>query len=441
MLRSLPTRPALSAASLENLTEILVRESGMVSLRGRPEDVQWAVAERAAARQPAVDLPAYVELVGRDRAELEGLLELLTIGETFFFRHPEVFSALTEHAFPEFAGQPTAPRFWSAACSIGCEAYTLAMAWEEFSGESAGGLTPEILGTDLNVRFLEQARRGDYGAWSLRNLAAGRVERFFTRHEDRFQVRDRFRRAARFERLNLVPFAETPDLVAGGFDLILCRNVMIYFSPETNARLAEAFFDRLRPGGWFVTGASECNVEIFARYEAITAGGAILYRRPQETATPTPVFRPSTPARRSRLPPPKPAAAATTPGFAELASRRRWTETLAAAERALVLDSLDAEAHFFAGLAHAALGQPNAAIDSLRRCLYLRRDHVGAHLNLALLFSGAGQSRSATRHARLALKSPLRAETPIPTPNGPVAVEALPTRLEPIINSSQEDPS
>lgn len=226
--------------------------------------------------------------------ELERLINILTIGETHFFRNTAHFEALANHVLPsliakkrEAANQlsPNAPgvpqlRIWSAGCSTGEEPYSIAMLLRE--------LIPDIekwrifiLGTDINANSLTRAREAVYRDWSFREPRA-KVRRaiYFEQDGPHYRLRDDIRRQVTFTQHNLVE-DEFPSLHNGiaAMDLIICRNVTIYFSQEITQQLIKKFYATLVDDGWFLVGHSEPSILFYQEFQAHTFPKAIFYQK------------------------------------------------------------------------------------------------------------------------------------------------------------------
>lgn len=233
------------------------------------ERVRAFMAEAGVAGEP--------ELVRRLEAEpafRTALVEALTIHETRFFRIPAQFEALGG-LLPELAARhperhPTL-RLWTAACSTGEEAYSLAMTVRDRSR----GWGAEILATDLSRAALAQARRARYPTDRLEHLPRGYRERFLTEHAFEVEVVPEVRALVRFQPHNLK--APAP---AGPWDLILCRNVMIYFDNAFRSELLERLYQALTPGGYLFVGEAETLHLVPHRFSTREVGGAIAYQRP-----------------------------------------------------------------------------------------------------------------------------------------------------------------
>lgn len=206
-------------------------------------------------------------------ALIDGLLDRLTTNHTAFWREPEHFEWLRGRlaAHPREEQMAT---IWCAAASTGEEPYTLAMVGREVWGPAAGERL-RILATDVSVQALETAKRGAYGEERLAQLPPGWRDRYFEPSPDEagsWRVRGPVRDMVHFRRLNLVdPFPQI-----GPFPFVFCRNVMIYFSPETKTRIAEKLIRRVSPGGHLVVGHAEGLTGLEAQLEYVQPA---VYRR------------------------------------------------------------------------------------------------------------------------------------------------------------------
>ncbi|MBC7818111.1 MAG: chemotaxis protein CheR, partial [Planctomycetaceae bacterium] len=167
-------------------------------------------------------------------------------------------------------------RAWSAGCASGEEAYSLAML---FDSEGWAGRS-HVLGTDISARALAAARRGSYREWSFRGDGAAQALRFVTRRSEEHVIADALRGRVEFKPLNLA-IENYPSMAAGtvALDLILCRNVLIYFDLATVASVARRLFESLVPGGWLVTGASDPPLGEHAPFETVIAPEGVFLRR------------------------------------------------------------------------------------------------------------------------------------------------------------------
>lgn len=196
----------------------------------------------------------YFSLIRGNPAERNVMLDRLTTNHTYFMREPRHFEFLRERILPEITKKhpDKCLRIWSAGCSTGEEAYTAVMVMKEWFGPGADW-DYRILATDLSTRVLSAARQGTYPRESLRSLPRGWEKRYFRRDGEAFRLSDEVKREVIFRRLNLME----PFPFHHPFDLIFCRNVMIYFNQRTKNELIAKFCDALTPGGYLLIGHSE----------------------------------------------------------------------------------------------------------------------------------------------------------------------------------------
>jgi chemotaxis protein methyltransferase CheR len=193
-------------------------------------------------------LGAYASVLRRDREELDRFLDRVTINVSQLWRHPEQFEVLSGVVLPELA-QAGRIRAWSAGCSYGAEAYTLAAVCRL----AAPTALTAILGTDIDRRAIERARDGSFSADDVRDAPPNALARFFTMDGDRWRPTSELRALVAFERGDLLRLRPP----AGVYDLVLCRNTVIYFNEEVRDALHARLAAALRPGGVLVVGATE----------------------------------------------------------------------------------------------------------------------------------------------------------------------------------------
>lgn len=203
------------------------------------------------------DVPALVERACRGHAsspEAKAVLDALTTHETYFFREQAFWKAFKQEILPKlFAGGQRPLRIWSAACSTGQEAYSFAILLSELAPGVAKDC--EIFATDISQPVIHKAREGRYSSFEVnRGVSGARLVRHFRQCTGGFRVRTQVRRRVRWDEHNL--FERLPSN-AGRFDLILCRNVLIYFSREDRQRVEDHLLAHLAPGGFVGLGCAE----------------------------------------------------------------------------------------------------------------------------------------------------------------------------------------
>ena len=221
------------------------------------------------------------------------LVEALTTGETSFNRDKHPYEALRRHILPELAAKVRhrrqvgyaipVSRIWSAACSTGQEPYSIAMAIRDYlDGDGTGSLTTAaftILATDVSVKNLEIAKAGRYLDRELdRGIEAEQRRKYFHKTDDGWAVNDNLRAQIEFRRLNLTD----PIEQLGPFDLIFCRNVLIYFDEQSRQRLCDLFYRLLSSGGMLILGAAENLYGLETRFLSEPVGGTYVYRKHAE---------------------------------------------------------------------------------------------------------------------------------------------------------------
>jgi chemotaxis protein methyltransferase CheR len=202
----------------------------------------------------------------------ERLCEKLTVQESYFFREPGKLAIVRDHVLATHAPGRQPLRVWSAGCATGEEPYTLAALCQE---AGLGGRY-RILGTDLSPAAIDEAREGCYSRWSVRGMDPTRVAELFDKAGSRFRVVDRLRENVSFARHNLMD-PRPPEW--GQFDVVMCRNVLIYLTPEATHAALTTFREALVTGGWLVLGASDPLADTFPGLEAVLTNYGLAYRR------------------------------------------------------------------------------------------------------------------------------------------------------------------
>jgi chemotaxis methyl-accepting protein methylase len=199
----------------------------------------------------------YAEVLEKDPSELERLRDRLTVNVTEFLRDPDVWEEIRELVLPALldkaAGRPKRElRIWSAGCSSGEEPYSLAMLSREAARAQGKGVDVRVLASDLDAVVLQRAKDGRYPSAAFTHVPPALLKAWFEPEGDGYRAGPALRSAVNFRILDLFSTPPPPEL-----DLILCRNVMIYFSRDLQQKLLRAFHQALRPGGVFITGKTE----------------------------------------------------------------------------------------------------------------------------------------------------------------------------------------
>jgi chemotaxis protein methyltransferase CheR len=250
------------------------------------ESSRFLLAKRVARRVSDLGLGGFaayhfqLRSAGGDE-ELATLVDLITTNETYFFRERSQLRALVEEVVPELLlhrkpGSNRPISVWSAGCSSGEEPYSIvALAME-------AGLEPgrdiRVYASDISRPVLTRSRRGVYREASFRETSDDLRMRYFVEKDGLFRVCDEVKKHVDFIHLNLLD--DSKIALLGAMDVILCRNVIIYFGAETKRRVISTFYDRLRPGGFLLLGHSESLINISSAFEISHLKRDLVYRRP-----------------------------------------------------------------------------------------------------------------------------------------------------------------
>jgi chemotaxis protein methyltransferase CheR len=371
---------------LEEIVELIRQESGIQLHPDRYRALRGAIARA----EPNADAAAFLELLdqpGRGLA-MARLLDEVTVHESSFFREWDALDALSWRlmlAHAQARGSSVI-RVWSAACSAGEEPYSLAIA----ACEAFASTDPpvRILGTDISLGALERAREGRYRERPMLGVSPELRSRYFTQDGTEQSVGERARRIVEFRSHNLArdpipPLGEEP------FDLVLCRNVLIYFDADTVERVLPALERSIHPEGTLILGTADT---LCGTNQRLTRS---LERR--DAANSRPVARRRPLGRR-------PEKAVTLGEALEAAGAGRYDEALAGTDALLARDPLDAEASFVRGLVLLESGSFAQAAEALRRALYLEPGFGLAAFQLGRAYDGLGDEPAARRVYAQALR-------------------------------------
>ncbi len=208
------------------------------------------------------------------------LLDILTTNETYFFRESNQLKVFAEEIIPEIAAARHADksfRVWSAGCSTGEEPYTLAMIMMESA--HLNGWHKEVLATDISHRVLHSAREGVYGTLAFRNIEPLYHERYFHKlEENKYRVRDNVKALVTFGHLNIMQSSSWP--ADGSFDVVFCRNVLIYFSPEAKRKAVANLEAKLKTGAFLLLGHAESLLNISTSFALRHFKYDMVYQKP-----------------------------------------------------------------------------------------------------------------------------------------------------------------
>jgi chemotaxis protein methyltransferase CheR len=252
------------------------------------ESKQYFLENRLSRRLTEVNLSSYrgyLELIqgpgGRD--ELKQLFIEITTNETSFWRNPPQIEAFQRIVLADAAALAKSKgsnrlRIWSAACSSGEEPYTLAMVCMEARDTILRGMQVEIVSTDISERVLALAREGQYGSYTLRNLTPVQLKQHFNAlGQDTYEVKAELKQMVTFKNFNLVDYPGYKAL--GSFEVIFCRNVLIYFDEPVKIKVLKGFHEQLQPKGFLLVGHSESIHSFNIGFELMHFAKAMGYRK------------------------------------------------------------------------------------------------------------------------------------------------------------------
>lgn len=242
------------AEALGRILQQLRAQGGQGFERYKPTTVRRRV-ERRMGLHGLRDLADYADLLESNAGEVDLLFKEMMIGVTCFFRDPELWQILGRQVLPQLADKlpaDAAVRAWCAGCSTGQEAYSLAMTWSDVLSARGVPRRLQVFASDLSAGAVARARAGSYKAPDLEGVSAAQRERYFVAEGGRARVTRELREMVLFARHDL-----TADPPFGRLDLLICRNVLIYFQSDQQHELLRMFHQCLRPGGWLVLGLSE----------------------------------------------------------------------------------------------------------------------------------------------------------------------------------------
>ncbi len=214
--------------------------------------------------------------------EFNNLMNVVTTNETSFFRNEPQLLSFSEEVLPLIIQEkmqtrgPKHIRLWSAGCSTGEEPYTLAMILME-ALHSLTGWNIEIVANDISENVLQKARRGEYSGITLRGVKPHILAKYFTKADDMYRVKPEIKAMVSFSHLNLHDARKIS--LNSNFDMVFCRNVMIYFSDEVKKQLVRGFFNSLRPGGYFYIGHAETLHGISKAFKLVYFKNALVYQK------------------------------------------------------------------------------------------------------------------------------------------------------------------
>lgn len=277
--------PRLTDAQFEKLRDLIYEVSGISYGANKKYLLESRLAKRLEARKLRTfdEYHTFLKYDPRKQEEFSFLFNEITTNETSFFRNMPQIKAFQERVLPELIAAKEAKmqrtlRIWSAACSSGEEPYTLAICIREALKDEISRWRVEIFGNDIATDMLERAEDGVYSEYTMRATPLACKSAYFDKLPNGdFKVKPELRRMVRFQFLN---FSDTARMNAQKqYDVIFCRNVLIYFDLEAKRRFVQHFYDALNPGGYFFIGHAESLHNLTRAFKMVHFPQALAYRK------------------------------------------------------------------------------------------------------------------------------------------------------------------
>ena len=272
----------ISPEDVQRFCEFLYRRTGMSFTEAKRYFIDRRLEDRIAATGSS-SFQAYFSLLRADADhEIEHIINSFTVNETYFYREDHQLRCMTSSLLQAITSRRKpggTVRIWSVPCSTGEEPYSIAL-WLMENWPEVDSYNIEIIGSDIDTRALKAAAEGIYGDRALMRLSPDLIDRYFRLVADgRHQIDDGLRNSIEFTRANLI---DAKDMAPyRDFDLIFCRNVLIYFDDASRRQAAENLYGCLRPGGYICLGHSESMSRISPLFRVARFPDAIVYQRPE----------------------------------------------------------------------------------------------------------------------------------------------------------------
>lgn len=287
----------LPESLLSQLSDFIANHTGLYFPEARWRDLERGI--RSAAGEFGFDgaeaCIRWLVSAPLTKPQVEVLASHLTVGETYFLRDKKTFTAVEEEILPQLIrfrrGGERHLRIWSAGCCTGEEAYSVAILFDRILPDIRNWHIT-ILATDINPRFLRNAASGTYGQWSFRDAPSWIKDRYFQeRKGSRFEILSRVKRMVTFSYLNLAEDSY-PSLTnnTNAMDLILCRNVLMYFAPDKIRKVVGNFYRCLVDGGWLIVSPTEVSHTLFGQFVTANFSGMTFYRKVHSPELQVPTF-------------------------------------------------------------------------------------------------------------------------------------------------------
>ena len=399
---------------MKDFSHYISNEMGLYFPENRLIDLRRGIS--AAAKEFAfTDVEECMEWLmtaSLSQEQTETLASFLTIGETYFFREEHVFRILESRLLPDLIYKKKQTdrtlRIWSAGCATGEEPYTLSIILNKLIPDIKNwNIT--ILATDINTDFLAKLSKGVYTEWSFRNVPTHIKNCYFSKVDtNKYQINSRLQEIVKPAYLNLSQ-NEYPSVITNtnAIDIILCRNVLMYFSPVLIEKILQRFYHCLNEDGWFIPGLSESFAKMPQRLNSERIDGVPFYKKvshpfevnqphalgitpPQNTPPPTVVAEPPRPVVK-------------VPSIEDLANAGSLVAALQSCDASIRQDKMNPDLHYMRALILSELNESAELLAALNRVLYLDPNHILAHVFLGKIYRKKNATVRSHHHFELAI--------------------------------------
>ncbi len=276
MLGNTSTNIKLSDNTFKQLRDIIYEKSGIFI----PDNKKYFLENKLMRRIQEKNFNSFEDYLyliryNSNGNELSSLFDLVTTNETFFFREPLQFDILFDFIIPEisrFKGNNNF-KIWSAACSTGEEPYTIVL----IKTEKKPDMKLDVYASDISDSVLNAAKKGVYSSYSVRNVPEPYKKKYFSQNGQGFELDEGIKNSVRFLNINLNDEKKMRTMY--DFDIIFCRNVLIYFDDKAKQKVVSLLYNSLRPGGYLITGSTESLHNVTRAFKPVVINKAIVYRR------------------------------------------------------------------------------------------------------------------------------------------------------------------
>lgn len=434
----------LTSSEMNSLVKVISREMGLHYPPNRHDELMNGIRKVALALQDKYTLESIIkQIISGNGINPEIFRELsvaLTINETYFFREEPTIQFILNIIIPEIINYEGEYKIWSAGCSSGEEPYTLAILLKENLPQvKFNNVT--IKATDISPKALEKAKKGEYSEWSFRETSSFVRQKYFQKRAKLWQISDTIKEKVEFSILNLA-IDSYPSHMIGQFNLILCRNVLIYFSNTTSAIIANNLHNTLRENGWLVTSQVELNDQIFAKFSRASEGNGFFYKKTSILQTPSStVVSQDIPTeistykkditkfrqqllqhkklKKSEEHKAKLISNLENPDNGEsqkvmynkareLAGKREYSESMKILDELMSQNHFEADFFYLYGAILLEISERKRAIEYFKKCLYLKPGHLLSEYMLGVIYRQEGNHRLSYKYFNRAYENAIK---------------------------------